>query len=444
MTETIGRVLSAAADSAPAEAWEHATARITSERSDVERMLRTEPRPRVYGFNTLLGHLDTVAAVETNQLVLHQAHLIGRTTSITGTLPDLILATKLEQLSHGGSGLHPHTYRVVLGSFAGPAAEVRGAWRASYSSGDVVPAAWWIQHLRDTNPALRFRSGDLIALLNGNFVSTAFALHAVVQLVEYLADFIVRTVEIAQPGRVAAVAAGRDWLADEVRADLPRDSGLPSVGDHVQPAVSVRDLATYLAPISTTIDALRTAIDARLSTFSGNPTFRYVGREIRHTSSASFLDLNLSLALTSGIQLTHFCMAAIQRFTQHLCDTQAQLPAMDYMHFVQPPKVSSAMVVEAGAKHGTLPSRFQLAESEGIEDQADLSLSIAQSLAEVLRLANDQLAVLDNVAAMMRRRTRPSRTRYHRVLLGRFAGSAYAARRTDQRSRISRPGAAGG
>ena len=388
----------------------------------------------MYGFNTLLGHLDTVAAVEANQHLLHHAHLIGRTTPITGRLPDLILATKLEQLSHGGSGLHPATYRVVLDSFTGPCAEVTGAWRASYSSGDVVPAAWWIQHLRVINPALRFRSGDLIALLNGNFVSTAFALHAVIRLVDYLAEFLVRATEIAQPGRV--VAPDRDWLTEAVRADLPRAGGMPSDGDHVQPAVSVRDLATYFAPISTTVDALRTAIHARLSTFSGNPTFRYFGREIRHTSSASFLDLNLSLALTSGIQLTHFCMAAIQRFTQHLCDTQTQLPALDYMHFVQPPKVSSALVVEAGAKHGTLPSRFQLAESEGIEDQADLSLSIAQSLADVVRLAQEQIAVLDNVTAMMRRRGTDRRTNYRRVLLTRFAGARYIETHGADRSSI--------
>lgn len=419
----IGRVLSAAREAAPADAWVKAATVLADERAAVERMLRDDPELRVYGFNTLLGHLDNVEAVESNQHLLLQAHLIGRAVPISGGLPDLILSTKLEQLSHGGSGLHPDTYQAVLSGYLGPDVEVLGAWRDSYSSGDVVPAAWWIQHLLDTHPEMRLHSGDLIALLNGNFISTAFALRSSVRLLDYLARFLGKAIEIVHPGRVGVLAGGGDWLAELIAADLPVHSHLLRAGANLQAPVSMRDMATYVSPIGTVIDALRDAVDRRLSAFSGNPTFSAAGGQMRHASQSSFLDLNLSMALTSAIQLTHFCMAATQRFVQHVCDTRKGRRPLDYMRFVQPPKVASALLVEADTNHGTLPAKFQLAESEGIEDQADLSLSIAQSLGELVRLADDQLAILDNVFAMMGRTTPDRGSYYGQALLSRFAGA---------------------
>ena len=424
----IGRVLSAARESAPADAWVQAAGLVADERAAVERMLADDPDLRVYGFNTLLGQLDNVSAVTSNQHSLLKAHLIGRTVPITGVLPDLILSVKLEQLSHGGSGLHPETYRAALQAFRGPDTEVLGAWSDSYSSGDVVPAAWWIKHLQ-SDPALKLHSGDLIALLNGNFISTAFALRAAERLLAYLGRFLGKAIEVVQPGRVGQLAdpadGPGDWLARVVADDLPVASHLLRAGANLQAPVSMRDMASYVSPISTTVDTLRTAVERRLGAFSGNPTFALVGGRMRHASQASFLDLNLSMALTSGIQLTHFCMAAAQRFIQHVCDTRKGRRPLEYLRFVQPPKVASALLVEAAAKHGALPARFQLAESEGIEDQADLSLSIAQSLADLVLLASDQLRILDEVFAMMGRTTDEGPT-YGRALLAHFAGPEHA------------------
>lgn len=420
MNSAIGRVLTAARDAAPADAWVKATEKLADERRAIEEMLREQPELRVYGFNTLLGHLDNVEAVEDNQHLLLQAHLIGRTVPITGALPDLILSTKLEQLSHGGSGLHPDTFQQVLTAYLGPDAEVIGAWSDSYSSGDVVPAAWWIEHLRTTHPDLRLHSGDLIALLNGNFISTAFALQAAEGLIGYLAGFLGKASEIVQPGRVGALAERGDWLAELIAADLPSAAHLLRAGAHLQAPVSMRDMASYVGPIGTAVDTLRSAIGRRLSAFSGNPTFSAADGQMHHASQSSFLDLNLTMALTSSIQLTHFLMAAVQRFVQHVCDTRRNRRPLDYMRFVQPPKIASALLIEADAKHGTLPARFQLAESEGIEDQADLSLSIARSLAALVLLAEDQLAILDNVFAMMGRTTPDRGTYYQQAIMARF------------------------
>lgn len=422
----IGRVLSAARDGTPAESWVHAAELVSGQRAAIEQMLHDDPDLRVYGFNTLLGHLDNVGAVESNQHTLLKAHLIGRTVPITGVLPDLILSVKLEQLSHGGSGLHPETYQAVLDSFRGPDVEVLGAWSDSYSSGDVVPAAWWIKHLQQANPELKLHSGDLIALLNGNFISTAFALRAGEELLGYLARFLGKAIEVVRPGRIGVLAEGGDWLAEVIAGDLPVDSHLLRAGANLQAPVSMRDMATYVSPISTAVDTLRSAVESRLAAFSGNPTFSTSGGRMRHASQASFLDLNLSMALTSAIQLTHFCMAAAQRFVQHVCDTRKGRRPLEYMRFVQPPKIASALLAEAGSKYGTLPARFQFAESEGIEDQADLSLSIAQSLAGLVRLATDQLAILDDVFAMMRRTTPDAGSAYAQALLTRFAGPEHA------------------
>lgn len=422
MPEAIGRVLEAAHRSTPDEIWVKSTERISDERRDIDEMLRAYPNLRVYGFNTLLGQQDNVASVASNQDLVLKSHMIGRASRISGVLPDLILSTKLEQLSHGGSGLHPDTYQAILDSFLGHSAEVLGAWRDSYSSGDVVPAAWWLNHLRTHNERLALRSGDLIALINGNFISTAFALNSTVRLITYCARFLAKAIELVQPGRVGVLARGGDWLAELVDDDLPIDSHIYRAGANLQAPVSMRDIATYVGPMWTTLAALRNAIDHRLGSFSGNPTFYYSHGAIRHASQASFLDLNLSLALTSSIQLVHFCMGAMQRFIQHICDTRKQGYPLDYVRFVQPPKIASVLLAEADYKHGTLPTKFNFAESEGIEDQADLSLSIAQSLDELVILANDQAAILDDVFALMGRRPHDRGPHYARALLSWFTG----------------------
>src|SRR5690606_7189042 len=101
------------------------------------------------------------------------------------------VVTKLEQLHHGGSGIHGATYRALLDAAAPFTAPVRGGWTTSYGSGDVIPAAWLVHDLRTTTaPGLLRHPGDLIALINGSFVSTALGTAAVVGLVEQTGAFL--------------------------------------------------------------------------------------------------------------------------------------------------------------------------------------------------------------------------------------------------------------
>src|SRR5699024_5423250 len=144
--------------------------------------------PRVYGFNTLLGHLDGIDSGSDSQRNLLQAHLVGSRQSLPAGWGRLLVACKLSQLPVGGSGIHPQTYNWLSRLNWPDEVHLSGAWTSSYGSGDVVPGAWFVEALvKEFGLKLEF-PGDLICLINGNYVSTAVGLVAYQAAVRVLSE----------------------------------------------------------------------------------------------------------------------------------------------------------------------------------------------------------------------------------------------------------------
>ena len=110
--------------------WHERSSLVARQRESVEGYLATGAT--VYGFSTLLGHLDNMTAVSAEQANLLRGHLVGTPGELSEGDFRLLTAVKVQQLSLGGSGVSPATYEALLeyvDTWTGPA---MGAWESSY------------------------------------------------------------------------------------------------------------------------------------------------------------------------------------------------------------------------------------------------------------------------------------------------------------------------
>lgn len=337
MSTSLRRVLSAVHSRTSAQEWRDSLPAISAERDVIERMLMESPARRVYGFTTRLGHEDSISMTPQEQTDVLLGHLIGPADSHPSVWRTLLIATKLEQTFRGGTGVHPQTYQVLVNSLASER-NIVGNWRDTYSCGDVVSGAWMVADLLESEPDLLMHRGDLIALINGNFPSTAASIVAASRLLSAIEPML--------------VAYGRMVHASSSRSQAP---------------VSLRDEVPVMAAIHRAVQQLGRGIEARLRTMSGNPLFLFDSAgEVEPRSQSSFLDYELSFALTNCLQSVSLCAGIWQRMIYHRCRDGAVLKG------VQAPKVAQGLVERIRA-HATLPLAFSGNESEGIEDLRDLS-----------------------------------------------------------------------
>ncbi len=368
------RVARSLVEQRAAAPWVEATGRIDAERRAVEEFIAAGTG-HAYGFTTLLGHLDGGAMAAEEQVEVLGAHLVEPSWLAPPALRTLLVVTKLEQLHHGGSGIHGATYRALLDVAAPSMAPVRGGWTTSYGSGDVIPAAWLVHDLRTTTaPGLLRHPGDLIALINGSFVSTALGTAAVVGLVEQTGAFL------------------DAWLPYCARPTL----GGPLDDLHPQPStglldfagqapVSLRDSAPVLDVVVSTVDRLGDSVERRLARPSANPLWSTATGTARPLSQSSFLDFRLALDLAAAVELAAVVAGHWQRLIEHVC---AALERRDPARApVQPPKAAQAVLEQVVGASGA-PRRYSGQDSRGVEDARDMSLLHAQTLhGHVARLA---------------------------------------------------------
>lgn len=355
---------------------EDAHALVERERAAVDRLLDGENSPRVYGFTTLLGHLDDQDSTVESQNRLLDAHLAGIPFELPAAWERLVLACKLAQLSAGGSGVHPSTYRrlgEILASDAEHDHVVSGAWTSSYGSGDVVPGAWFVDNLCRSHGLTLSHPGDLITLINGNFISTAVAL-----LVQ--SDFV----RVARES-IQLLSSVDDFLNSS------------QAGHSVQLSVTMRDLQPLQTSLEHTIGQLCVALDARLHTHSCNPRFLVSESRTEYLSQSSFLDFTLTGALSVATQ-------AAQQIAVYLKGSirlRESLAPADEMAPIQPTKVAQALIAGLANSDPSATAGFSISESNGVEDVCDLGLASALNLLRVTSGLKRVLSIAQTEAARM-------------------------------------------
>lgn len=384
-------------DSALHTAFSECIPTITQQRIAVEKYV--SQGNSVYGFSTLLGHLDHVAGGDDSQKKLIDGHLVGSQSPMSPRRFRTVSYVKLAQLSLGGSGISPETFKTILSRASTWDAPAVGNWTGSYSSGDVVQGAWWAHNIiGDTIKRGGIPAGDVIALINGDFFSTGVALDVSMRL----RGLFMQTL------KVACLLGSSERLSNGVALNnsdhytVTRKTALWPHG--VQPPVSLRDITPLVELIKNSYGSLMDTINSSIERPSGNPLFSFTNKTVQHHSQSSFLNFDLSQALLGATDAVQKVSSHIQRYIQHYCAMAAdQIEDQDSVVFVQPPKVAAGILARIYGVNaqGTIPV---LAESHGIEDVCDESLRRADALEQAIDHAMELIKIFDDCVDQAQRR----------------------------------------
>lgn len=372
---------------------------ITKTRNAIEVALNNGLK--AYGMNTLFGHLDantTPVVAEDFQNLLHM-HLVGSPTPASPRLIEWLWKAKMSQLIQGQSGISPENFIKIakLGDTPDGFNNWTGCFDLSYGSGSVIPGAWFAYGLQEKVGFDITVPGDLMAIINGDFVSVAQA----GSLVEEVSPLI---------------SAAMSAIAETQRSASYKG---------VQFSVSMRDIQPLTQIVATAQDRMKEVVEQSLQKPSGNPLYVESDSGITVRSNSSFLNFPLSMAVGNYTQSIQLVLSYLLGATRHIAkilefsnssdnedspvkfstetktaittlvgtntDVSPTIRNVKSTSIVQPVKALQALCMR---DYG-ISKNFAIAESHEIEDIADRSIesiitarSVATDLREALSIFN--------------------------------------------------------
>lgn len=371
-------LLKRAIDKRDISSWQNASERLANERKAIEGLL--ESGGDAYGFTSLFGPLDTIDASDGYQSSLLQWHLIGCPSEIPRRAGDWISAVKLQQLSLGGSGLSPETYLAILNRFAGGISYSIDL-DASYSSADVVPASWWVHSVLDDSHPIR-NNGDLIALINGNFVSIGLLAYATERLINCLCTLL------ATPATVGFKGYGQTHSQTAIVRSLNIDA---ASNNRPQQSVLSRDCIPIISGILQEISRSVEVVSSASTRKSCNPVFKFDSNDVVAISNSSFLDFSAASASLGLAHATRLAARLLNKVVSTACVSAAENDK-DNPRWVQYPKVTLGYCIAIeGGEAG--PMQMTGSESGGVEDLWDTGLASTNQLLNQLKILDKELSV---------------------------------------------------
>lgn len=408
-----------------------AAARIAAERAWVEELLQQGHVNSIYGFNTELGHRDFVtvdpkAGPDFQKAIFASHHM--RPSYARGVYPravaSLIGYVKAFQLSRGGSGISSEAYARIVQKVTNPEFCPRIPAGQSYSSGDVLPATHWVSAVFDLDGSAPYalKPGDMIALINGNFVHTALAADNYREL-KQLTQYVV--VSGAYAGRLCELARInylRDLPRDKEAAQKSLDylvrtaDGRKSLSTSPQRAVSIRAIPDVIIEFCSARHALGREIEMLIPTQSANPLFDLARKEV--FSSPGFLAIGLALAQNKMIEtLLLVLRVSVARLSFILSGRVADIPEDGWdptaeagLGFIQVPKELTAVVEAAYQAYGRRGFASGGATSYGIEDLWTQGEALSRDIHKLSLIARDVLRREIAVYEVVSRRCVPARS----------------------------------
>lgn len=341
---------------------------------------------QVYGFTTLFGPNDGVPIHSNDQQKLLNSHCIGHAKKIDKKIANAILGVKLIQLSQGGSGISPSTYSYIF-ELLTKECEIYSDLELSYGSGDVVPASWVISSIFPKYYV--WNPGDIISLINGNYISTAFLYKILNDFIDLYSEFIHTISKYVLSPSDAYKSKYFKGIFDKYFKE--RDFWNPPP----QLPVSIRDSQPILKSGEDVIVKLAETISDLLGNPSANPLFVINDNKIKYHSQSSFLNFNSRICLDMVGTVLSIMSSYIQRITESLAmDIRKYFNESDYQSLkaVQVPKVSEAIKINIQNKN--IPINFSGSMSGGVEDIWDTSLISSQVILDVIPLVRKQIYIL--------------------------------------------------
>ncbi|MHB1566616.1 MAG: aromatic amino acid lyase [Acidiferrobacter sp.] len=363
--------------------------KIKTEREWLEKVLSDGHTHSIYGFNTELGHRDFMKVGSRSVAELQQGMFAShniRPTCDNGFYPPniarLIGYVKVFQLSHGGSGISPETYDYVITRIADPTFLPQIPAGQSYSSGDVLPAMHWangVFGMEGPTPYL-LKQGEMIAVINGNFVHTALAAGNYEELLDIIDALVVsgayagRICNLPAINFVRALTPEKGVASRAIEYLVSTADSRKNLSTSPQLAVSIRAIADVIVEFMSCHQRLGVELNGVLGARSANPLFDAQRQEV--FSSPSFLAIGLAFAQSQMVEALLLTLrASVARLSFILSGRLSDIPmdGVDKMDgqslgFIQIPKELTAQVEFAYQRYGRRTYASGGATSQGIED----------------------------------------------------------------------------
>lgn len=366
--------------------FEESKALLAAERQLIDIAL-SENRQSAYGFTTLFGPNDNVSASSKEQNLLLKSHLLGQPEELDKFRSRAIIGAKLLQISLGGSGLSTDTF-VDLYNIAGDEYSISIPSNLSYGSGDVVPGAWVVYSVFGCQR--EWNSGDIISLINGNYISTAYAymvLHATLSAFSrFLCMF--GSFAVSPPPPYKGKFFG--GIFDEIGVFRSAWNTPPQL------PVSIRDMSPILEVSEESLVGLASHIDKSLGRPSANPLFSITDKGVECYSQSSFMNFGVRFALASVNDFICLMSSYVQRSTEYLSRikyAESNSINLNLLELTQAPKVSEALRIQIESNH--LPRDFSGSMSGGVEDIWDTALMSSNKIFHNINILESQLNILE-------------------------------------------------
>lgn len=384
--------------------WHEATERIRQDENHLDEMLKASKPPKIYGVNTLVGHLDHVSLTEQDinefQQYLLSNHMIGGEDNFKKFEVGCINYMKMHDLSLGGSGITLELYNHLLSLMEKGLFNVGSVPKnVSYSSGDVISGSHWakgVSHLLKQNFSYQLQRKEGLSLINGSYIHVGISVAKFLELqpiwslynynsLEYInilkskqSNFSEQLVTNKKDSMVNPL----NWAKTKAKSEGKKE---------VQESMSIRSYPQVSSAFFNSIVGFTNAIEEQLSRRSDNPLIVYEEKEA--LSQASMIAPMISLATGQLIESMLLAMWQVESRLHFLLSgsvegiSQNGSTEDDPLGLIQVPKLVSAILEETRLKAGRRTFASGSSTSYGIEDIWTNGLTTL----DVLQLVSDNM-----------------------------------------------------
>ena len=391
--------------------WMKSKQRIEKDYQYLQQLLNENDPPRIYGVNTLVGHLDEENLSDQEVLAfqdeLIRNHKIGTEPYFDEFTARCIGFVKVNQVSSGGTCISPELYEKLMDVIFKEDFKPEIPKHASYSSGDVIPGAHWAYELQtylSKNKSYTLRPKEGLSLINGSFVHVGYALSLFIQVNNVWKNFVYNSILNAilvkanktnyteylytDPNAVpTAKIQRRIWsILNRQQRDYTR-----------QDPVSIRALPQILSSFYDSIISFKHTLELELNKRSDNPLIVYEAKE--PLSQGSFLSPNLTMDTSKLIECLLMVMWHLERRVHYLLSGEVEgIPlngstAKNPLGYIQVPKLMTAILEEARLIGGRRSFASGGSTSYGIEDFWTHGIETTHILEKILQKISYMLSI---------------------------------------------------
>lgn len=382
-----------------------------------EDIMAADAPPHIYGVNTLPGHregepmpADFASSYQRN--LIHN-HCLPQTEFVDMETAHFIHLAKCLTISAGGALISPDLYQILLDLSEDHDFAPQIPAGASYSSGDVIPAAYWARSVLAARPDYDLKPGEGMALINGAFVHIGTALAGFSRLEKAWTTYLDTTRQFLMrvPANDAFLTHASHPRVEAALRFITETSRYPAPGD-LQPPVSVRAIPQTLSAFHTSIDGFARELLNTLSQPSSNPRIGKTGQgETRILPSGSFVAPSLSLATGQLIDSILMLGWTLVRRMEYFLSGQVEgVPRdgtgpSDPIGLIQWPKLAAANLEHMRMLNSRRVFASGGATSYGVEDFWTHGMIVAQQLLGCLDTLMDILELEQTIQRQVRDET---------------------------------------